>query len=149
MPGTISAEDKVAVMNLIADYAFRLDTADLDGYVDNFTPDGVFDGGGGRIEGRTAIREYVGKLLQNRPPGSTGGLRHVMGIPSIQEDGRGDGGGERCRALTYVMIPGSTDDGQIRVAMTGLYTDDIVKLDGRWRFAVRHIRMALTSPRPT
>jgi uncharacterized protein (TIGR02246 family) len=139
----ISAEEKIAVMNLIADYAFRLDTADLGGYVDNFTPDGVFDGGGGRIEGRDAIRAYVGKLLANRPPGSTGGLRHIMGIPSIE------GEGERCKALTYVMIPGSTDDGQIRVAMTGLYTDDIVKFDGRWRFAVRHIRMALTSPRPT
>jgi uncharacterized protein (TIGR02246 family) len=140
----MTPEDKVAVMNLIADYAFRLDTADLDGYVDNFTPDGVFDGGGGRIEGRAAIREYVGRLLQNRPPGSTGGLRHIMGIPSIE--GVGEGDRERCRALTYVMIPGSTEDGQIRVAMTGLYTDDIVKHDGRWRFAERHIRMALTSP---
>lgn len=140
MASTISAEDRVAVMNLIADYAFRLDSADLDGYVENFTPEGVFDGGGGRIEGRAAIREYVGRLLANRPPGSTGGLRHVMGMPSIEGDG------DRCRALTYVMIPGSTQDGQIRVAMTGLYTDEIVKVDGRWRFAVRHIRMALTSP---
>jgi uncharacterized protein (TIGR02246 family) len=144
MASTISAEDRVAVMNLIADYAFRLDNADLDGYVDNFTPDGVFDGGGGRIEGRGAIREYVGGLLANRPPGTPRGLRHIMGVPSIQSGGEGDG--ERCRAQTYVMIPGSTDDGQIRVAMVGMYTDDIVKADGRWRFAVRHIRMALTSP---
>src|SRR5690606_33756419 len=115
--------------------------ADLDGYVENFAPDGVFDGSGGRVEGREAIREYVGGLLANRGPGATGTMRHIMGIPRIQGDG------ERCRAETYVMIPQGTEDGRIRIAMTGTYTDDIVKVDGRWRFAVRHIRMALTSPR--
>jgi uncharacterized protein (TIGR02246 family) len=139
MADTVSAEDKIEVMNLIADYAFRLDTADLDGYVDNFAPDGVFDGGAGRFEGREAIRAYVGKLLENRSPGSASTMRHVMGIPRIHGDG------ESCRAQTYVMIPGGTEDGQIRIVMTGTYTDDIVKVDGRWRFAVRHIRMALTS----
>jgi hypothetical protein len=63
-----------------------------------------------------------------------------MGIPLIRSDG------DRCRAETYVMIPGGTGDGQIKVAMVGTYKDEIVKVDGRWRFAVRHIRMALTSP---
>lgn len=140
MADTTSAEDKVEVMNLIADYAFRLDTADLDGYVDNFAPDGVFDSTGGRFEGREAIRTFVAGLLQNRRAGTSSTLRHVMGIPLI----RGDG--DRCRAETYVMIPGGTGDGQIKVAMVGTYKDEIVKVDGRWRFAVRHIRMALTSP---
>ncbi len=139
MPDTMTPEDKVAVMNLIADYAFKFDGGDLDGYVDNFAPDGVFDGSSGRYEGRDAIRAYVGGILANRPPGTKGGLRHVMGIPSIEGDS------ERCRAVTYVMIPGQTDDGRIQVRMVGTYTDDIVKIDGRWRFAVRHIRMALTS----
>ena len=143
MAGTISAEDKVEVMNLIADYAFRLDTADLDGYVANFAPDGVFDSTGGRFEGRDAIRAYVGNLLGDRRAGTSSTLRHVMGIPFIQSGGQGEG--ERCRAETYVMIPGGTEDGQIRVQMVGTYTDDIVKVDGRWRFAVRHIRMALTN----
>ena len=139
MPDTMTPADKIEVMNLIANYAFRLDTADLDGYVDNFAPDGVFDSTSGRFEGRAAIREYVGKLLANRAPGSTSTMRHIMGIPTIH------GGGERCRAETYVMIPRQTEDGQIAVQMVGTYTDDIVKVDGRWRFAVRHIRMALTN----
>ena len=139
MTDTITPEDKVAVMNLIADYAFRLDSADLEGYVDNFAPDGVFDGGGGRLEGREAIRDYVAGLLQNRPPGSSTGFRHIMGIPSIHGDG------DRCHAETYVMIPSGTEDGHIRVSMVGKYTDEIVRVDGRWRFAVRHIRMSLTS----
>lgn len=139
MADTLSPEDKVAVMNLIASYAFKLDASDLDGYVDNFAPDGVFDSTNGRIEGRQAIREFVGRLLENGRAGKDGTLRHVMGIPRIEADG------DRCRAQTYVMIPGRTDDGQVRVMMTGTYTDDIVKVDGAWRFAVRHIRMALTS----
>ena len=140
MPETISAEDRVAVMNLIASYAFRLDTSDLDSYVDNFAPDGVFDSTAGRFEGREAIRTLVAGLLEAGRSGTGSGLRHVMGIPKIE------GHGDHCHAETYVMIPGATPDGQIRVLMTGMYTDDIVKIDGRWRFAVRHIRMALNSP---
>jgi uncharacterized protein (TIGR02246 family) len=142
MPDTMTPADKVAVMNLIADYAFRFDSADLNGYVDNFAPDGVFDGTSGRFEGREAIREYVGKILANRNPETGSNLRHVMGIPTIHGDS------ERCRAVTYVVIPRQTDDGRIVVQMVGTYTDDIVKVDGRWRFAVRHIRMALTNTSP-
>ena len=139
MPDTMTPADKIEVMNLIANYAFRLDTADLDGYVDNFAPDGVFDSTAGRFEGRAAIRDFVARLLGNRTAGTSSSLRHIMGIPTIH------GEGERCRAETYVMIPGGTEDGQIRVQMVGTYTDEIVKVDGRWRFAVRHIRMALTN----
>ena len=139
MADTMTAEDKVAVMNLIASYAFRLDTSDLDGYVDNFAPDGVFDSTAGRFEGHEAIRTLVAGILEGGRAGKDSKLRHVMGIPKIEGDG------DRCRAETYVMIPGGTDDGEIRVLMTGTYTDDIVKVDGRWRFAVRHIRMALNS----
>lgn len=139
MPDTISPEDRVAVMNLIADYAFRLDSSDLDGYVDNFAPDGVFDSTNGRFEGREAIGTLVAGILETGRAGKHSQLRHVMGLPRIEAKG------DRLYAETYVIIPATTNDGQIRVRMSGTYTDVIVKVDGRWRFAVRHIRMALTS----
>ena len=137
MSDTISPQDHVAVIYTIAEYAFRLDSGDLDGYVDCFAPDGVFDSTSGRFEGRQAIRDYVGKLLAARNPAPGGGMRHVMGMPSIT------GHGERCHAVTYATILAQAGD-RIQVRMVGTYTDDIVKVDGRWRFAVRHIRMALT-----
>jgi uncharacterized protein (TIGR02246 family) len=138
MADAMSAEDKLAVMELIADYAFRLDSGDLDGYVDNFMPDGVFEGTAGRFEGRNAIRAYVGSLFENRSAGPT--MRHVLGIPSIQGDG------ERCRARTYVMIPGQTDGNAISIPLVGIYKDEIVKADGRWRFARRTAQMDLIGP---
>jgi hypothetical protein len=147
MADTMSPEDKLAVIDLIADYGFRLDAADLDGYVNNFMPDGVFDGGGGALHGRDEIRAYVGHLIEIGEAGPDGParLRHILGIPSVHGDS------ERCRARTYVMIPGhrpvqGSDGKEVFVPMVGTYTDDIVKHEGRWRFAKREIRMHLTGP---
>jgi len=133
----LSPEDHMAVMNLIADYAFRFDSGDLEGYVDCFAPDGVFDTAAGRHEGQQVIRAYVGKLLAARDPAAGPSVRHVMGLPSITGDS------ERCQAVSYVTILGQAAD-RVEVRMVGTYTDEIVKIDGRWRFAVRNIRMALT-----
>ena len=138
MADTMSPEDKLAVQELIADYALRLDSGDLDGYVDNFTEDGVFEGTSGRFEGRDAVRAYVGHLMETRGDGPT--LRHVLGIPSIHGDAT------RCHAQTYVIIPGQKGDAPISIPLVGVYTDEIVKVDGRWRFAKRNVRMDLIGP---
>ena len=37
----LSADDRLDIMDLIARYAYTLDSGDLDGYVNNFAPDGV------------------------------------------------------------------------------------------------------------
>ena len=37
----MSADDRLDIMDLIARYAYTLDSGDLDGYVNNFAPDGV------------------------------------------------------------------------------------------------------------
>ena len=52
----LSADDRLDIMDLIARYAHTLDSGDLDGYVNNFAPDGVlFE----RQKGRQQIRDYV------------------------------------------------------------------------------------------
>ena len=52
----LSADDRLDIMDLIARYAYTLDSGDLDGYVNNFAPDGVlFE----QHQGQVAIREYV------------------------------------------------------------------------------------------
>jgi uncharacterized protein (TIGR02246 family) len=144
MADTMSPEDKLAVMDLIADYAFKLDSGDLDGYVDNFTPDAVMVNSRGNLVGREAIREYVAHLIEVREAGP-GSLHHIMGVPSIHGDS------ERCYAECYVMIPGDkpnegADGKRVFFALVGMYQLDIVKHEGRWRFAKRVTRMDLVGP---
>ena len=138
-PAPLTAQDRLDVINLVASYAAYLDTADLDGYVDNFAPGGVIEHSAGRCEGQAEIRAWVGGLLGARRPGDTSSpYRHVLGIPLIEGDG------ERCSARTYVLIP-QQRDGELTLPMVLTYVDSCVKLDGRWRFAKRIIQPGLVS----
>jgi hypothetical protein len=142
MAAPMSAEDKLAVIDLIADYAFRVDSGDVEGYINNFAPDGVFDTSNGPLEGRDAIRAYVAHLVEiGQVGGGPGTRRHFMGIPAIHGDS------ERCTAKTYILWPASNADGVgAQVVRVGAYTDDIVKVNGAWKFARRHIETDLANP---
>jgi uncharacterized protein (TIGR02246 family) len=145
MAAPMTAEDRLGVFDLIASYAYTLEAGDLDGYVDNFTPDGVWEGGSGRHVGRTAIRTFVERLIQIGQDGPEG-HRHFLGIPHITGDS------EHCRAQTYVIIPAEGSRDTVNVGSFGVYRDEIVKHDGRWRFAHRHLqgitRRELPNPLP-
>lgn len=147
MADTMSTEDRLAVMDLIASYAYCLDAADVEGYVNNFAPDGVFEGKNlvtgreWRHEGRDAIRPFVHGLLEQRRAGP-GTMLHILGIPSIH------GTSERCSARTYVMVlTMNQDPNAITLPLVGVYTDDIVKIDGRWHFQHRFDRLDMSSER--
>jgi hypothetical protein len=142
MAGRMTAEDRLAVIDLIVSYGYYLDAGDIDGYVDNFTPDGILAGANGRRQGREAIRERVYHLLAlgEVGPAAPMRMRHIFGIPSVHGDS------ERCEAATYVMIPGYDAEGRIAFPLIGVYKDAIVKHEGRWRFAVRTIQMDLVGP---
>jgi uncharacterized protein (TIGR02246 family) len=135
----LTFEDLTAIQELIASYAEFIDDGNIEGYLNNFTPDGVFENRRGKIEGREAIREFVAPILEANRTDSRPRMRHVMGFPVI----RGDG--DRATARTYVMIPRLDEDGEIRVPMVGTYRDDIVKVDGQWYFKTRSIMMDMTS----
>ncbi len=136
MADRLTPEDRVAIMDLIADIPFRLDIRDLDGYVNNFTPDGVLEGESGRHVGREAIRAYMAGIFERSGSGPRT-LRHILGIPLI----RGDGGG--CLVQTQLMIPQVVDDGRLAVLRAGVYFDEVVLHEGRWRFRHRRVRMDL------
>ncbi len=135
----LSFEDLTAVQELIASYAESIDEGNIEGYLNNFTPNGVFENRRGKIEGRDAIREFVAPILEANRTASRATMRHVMGYPVIR------GEGDRCTARTYVIIPRLDEDGEISIPMVGTYRDDIVKVDGRWYFEKRSIFMDMTS----
>jgi ketosteroid isomerase-like protein len=137
---TLSAADRIRLMELIADYAINLDGGYLDRYVDSFTPDGALTNRTGSYDGEETIRDYVGHLTEIGQVGPASGIRHFIGLPLLQ------GGGDACHASAYVMIPGSLDGGPIVTYLVGIYELDFVKQAGEWRFKTRHSRMDLVGP---
>jgi hypothetical protein len=88
----LSSEDHVEIQQLLARYAFALDTADANGYTyaDLFTPDGTFNGTSGREalaalprgprRGPLNVRNYGGIALVNASPEGATGFQHAQAI---------------------------------------------------------------------
>jgi len=58
-PSTASVQDRAAIQNLIAKYAFALDTLNADLYASVFAPDAEFTFGGNTYKGRDKIRGVI------------------------------------------------------------------------------------------
>jgi hypothetical protein len=129
----LTAEDRLDIMDLIARYAYTLDNGDLDGYVNNFAPDGVlFEHHHGRVQ----IREYVGHLMgEGRAgplPSGDVAYRHFAGSPVI------DGHDQHATVYSYLLWVNMGSEPPVSAAAE--YTDECVKLDGRWYFQSRVLR---------
>ncbi len=111
-------EDRAAIRELIAAYALALDAGDIDECVALFTRDGEF-----AVYGRSFVgHDGVATMFGDAPRGL-----HLTGVSRIEV--RGD----TATARTQVLFV-RAGDLHLRPA---LYDDDIVRLDGRWRFRRR------------
>jgi uncharacterized protein (TIGR02246 family) len=129
----LSAEDRLDIMDLIARYAYTLDSGDLDGYVNNFAPDGVLFA---QHKGRDEIRAYVAMLMrQGRAgplPDGDVAYRHFVGSPVI------DATNGRVIVHSYLLWVNMGSEPPVSAAAE--YTDECVKLDGQWFFQSRVLR---------
>jgi uncharacterized protein (TIGR02246 family) len=135
MPQThrLTAEDRLDIMDLIARYASTLDAGDLDGYVNNFAPDGVlFE----RHNGREQIRAYVASLMREGRagplPSGDVAYRHFVGSPTI------NGSEDRATVHSYLLWVSMGSEPPISAAAE--YLDECVKIDGEWLFKTRTLR---------
>jgi len=131
----VTADNRLAVMDLIARYARAIDAGDVDGYASNFTEDGVIESSAGTFAGREEIRALLRRLVgSGRIGGQAARTRHFVGLPLIEGDD------ERCRAHTYVTIfTQEADGGAVAVPSVGSYEDVCVKRGNRWLFERRII----------
>lgn len=130
------ADDRAEIEDLMARYLFALDFFDADAYAETFAEDGALDWAMGTVEGRDAIRaEAAGmKASMARVFGQDTMLRHFVTNIAISVDGN--------RASTraawfeaYGNGPGSDP----RMGTFGHYEDELVRIDGRWKFKRRRI----------
>ena len=123
----ISSADKLEIQELITRYNHATDSGDAAAFAATFTEDGSFTmGENDPIQGR----ENLTKMASG---GGGGGSRHWTANYVIE--GEGNSATLRC----YVMVT-RTQEGT-KIGMTGLYTDELKKVDGAWLFSKRRVAM--------
>ena len=130
----MTALDHEDIRQLLARYNFAIDLGDPDGWAACFTDDGTFECSGlpegnplgGRYQGADALRAYA----KTHYATAKGHARHWNWNLLIEGDG------ETATMQCYLMALNTARPG---AAGLGIYRDRLVKVDGQWRFAERHI----------
>ena len=135
-PKPLTIEDRFAIEDLCARYAWTLDTGDPDGFAECFTPDAlmmeeVFDDPDiwhGRDQIRRCAEHY--KNVPNFP-----GRQHHLSQLML------DGNSEECSAKSYAFVTECQGNPPYVLRFAGYYEDKLVKIDGRWYFKERLVRL--------
>ncbi len=135
----LSIEDQLAIQQLVARYNHAIDSGDAAAYADTFTDDGVLDAGD------LVLCWMRGALCLRRR------LSPYRSGPAPHRQQRGHRWGRRPGQLrAYVQLFGlAGEPPRQEVRASGIYTDTLVKEDGRWRFVRRTFVNDATTPPPS
>lgn len=129
----LSTEDRFAIQNLYARYCACFDLGDAEGWVNCFAKDGIFKSAKD-MQGPEQLREFVEGRIKVRPDGPNRNVQHWNANLIVEGDGN------KAKGLCYIMLVGqSAADKQQVFPVQGTYADDLVKVDGEWKFAVRQM----------
>lgn len=137
------ADDRFAIFELIAHYAWSYDTANAAGLAATFLPDGVLEVFGNvLISGHSDIPAFLEQAAQMR---GEHGWQHLSDHHLFR-----DYDGERCMVYSYYTMPeGDARGGNVTVRAMGYYISHCVRTPDGWRFAKRSVvRWTGVSPVP-
>ncbi len=131
----IGAEDRLAIHELLARYAWAFGTGDVERFVDCFTSDAILAEDVFEVEdrwtGAVDIRAMAEFFFSR--PGFSGRQHHVSHILI-------DGSGDRCSVRAFCFVTYCQGEPPYTIRFAGYYDDIVVKTDGRWLFRERMIR---------
>jgi hypothetical protein len=136
MSTTVPVADRLDIHELLARYAWSLDTGDLDALVACFTPDAVvieevFEDPD-RWEGHAGIRA-LGQHYSSAP-GFPGRQHHISQVLI-------EGDAERARVRAFAFVTECRGEPPYVLRFAGYYEDRVEKRAGRWLFSERVIRL--------
>ena len=143
---SLSAEDRLAIFELLSRVAYAYDQRDLPGLAECFTPDARFSL---HIAGAEPMAPFEGReaimtLYRDAMATQTDVRRHVISNPFFIEAGDKTGiktgietGAEPTVVSNLTLL--ATEDGQCRLLCTGVYRDTLRRVDSRWRLHRRHL----------
>ena len=132
----LSVEDRLAIQDVYARYAWALDTGQVEDLAACFTEDTViieevFEDPD-RWEGRHGVRA-LGNHYKSAP-NFPGRQHHISNLVM-------DGSGDECRARSFVFVTECQGEPPYLLRFTGHYEDRLVKQEGQWLFKERIIRL--------
>jgi hypothetical protein len=125
----LSAEDRLEIMELTVKYNEAINHYRAEEWADLFTDDGVCVAGEFRtIVGRQQLIDYARRSEESKRQ-----RRNFTSVPIIVGDG------DRARLSMYVFAFDIANG--VQVAVVGEYDDTVVKIDGKWKFKSRNIKL--------
>jgi ketosteroid isomerase-like protein len=129
--------DENAVAKLLYTYAERIDAGDFEGLADLFSDAVItFEESPQRVvHGRDEAYQMYDGFTRRFPDNGTPHTRHAM--TNVIVDVADDGLHATARSSFTVLM--RTDTFPLQPVIVGRYRDELVKKDGEWRFAHRHM----------
>jgi uncharacterized protein (TIGR02246 family) len=128
----LSAEDELAVRNVVARLAQYADGPDVDAYVALFTPDAVWDMPGAPRRGHAEIRAGSEERRAAGQIGPGSGTRHVVSTIAVRV--------EEDRAVADSVWQFFVDTATApRLQLIGTYHDELVRSGSEWKLSRREI----------
>lgn len=126
----LTVEDRLDIMQLVAEYNFAIDRRDPQGYANCFTDDGAMRAAGNTLaQGRAALIE----LVEARRKGGGPQMRHWVDNFVLS------GGGNEARLRCYIKAYDVTGPGVGAPILMGEYDDVLVRQGGGWKFRERNL----------
>ncbi len=133
-PGPLTVEDRIAIDDLFAAYAWSADRGRMEPFLALFTHDArIVDPVYGPYEGpdRAGPRRFLELMHENH---TFPGRQHWVGQLLLEGDT------ERCAARSFVMVTSLHRTGATNVHLVAWYQDVLLKVDGSWLISERVIR---------
>lgn len=129
---TLSAEDRLDILELLA----RADTAasdrDADAYLALFSDDAVLDGAQGDYRGKDALREAVGRIWPAEPPGTVHLTLNATIDPAGEQDGEP---AAMARSVLVIVGPGPAS----AIVHVARIAQQVRRSGGTWRIVRRTV----------
>jgi uncharacterized protein (TIGR02246 family) len=135
-------EDIEGIRTLFADYGRTLDDRDFAAFSQLWATESEFAGGAGNVAlGPAAIGALLEKLIEGNFPDSAGTNAHLFFNERIQLDG------DAATAVSKGGFMVASAENQPVMSILATYEDQLVREDGRWKFARRAILGNIPVPR--
>jgi ketosteroid isomerase-like protein len=133
---SLSVEQKLAIHELLGRAALAYDERDMATLESGFIPDASLSMriAGGDLIGPFEGREAIMKLFTDSMAQQSDVRRHVVSNIFFDESG------DQPVAVSNLTLV-ATENGEIKLLTAGIYRDTVVKSDGVWRIARRHIEL--------
>jgi 3-phenylpropionate/cinnamic acid dioxygenase small subunit len=129
------SEDHFAIVDLVYDYAERIDAGDFEGVADLLAHAELGGDGMTPIRGRDGILAMYERTARRYADDGTPKTKHVTTNVRVEVDAAAGRASARSYFTVLQAVPGEL---ALQPIIAGRYRDEFERVGGTWRFASRH-----------